>query len=95
MNVGQVLETHLGWIANKERQFLSSPPFDGAKEKEIAELMKKAETPKESNSWDSFFDSRVSPDFKLLPQGKTVLYDGRTGEPFDNEITVGYIYMLN
>ena len=37
---------------------------------------------------------RVYPDFNLLPQGKTVLYDGRTGTPFDNEVTVGYIYML-
>jgi len=58
------------------------------------ELMRKTETPKEKSSLDFFFDSRVSPNFKLLPQGKTVLYDGRTGEPFDNEVTVGYIYML-
>ena len=94
MNVGQVLETHLGWIANKERRFISSPPFDGAKEGEIMELMRKTETPKEKSFSDFFFDSRVSPNFKLLPQGKTVLCDGRTGEPFDNEVTVGYIYML-
>ena len=94
MNVGQVLETHLGWIANKERQFLSSPPFDGAWEEEIMELMRKVEAPEEQGLFDHFFDSRISSDFKLLPQGKTILYDGRTGEPFDNEITVGYIYML-
>ena len=94
MNVGQVLETHLGWIANKERQFLSSPPFDGAWEEEIMELMRKVEAPEEQGLFDHFFDSRISSDFKLLPQGKTILYDGTTGEPFDNEITVGYIYML-
>ncbi|HPZ81314.1 MAG TPA: DNA-directed RNA polymerase subunit beta, partial [Candidatus Atribacteria bacterium] len=94
MNVGQIMETHLGWVANKERRFLSSPPFDGAREGEIVKLMREAKNPKEETPLDRFFDLRVSPDFNLLPQGKTVLYDGRTGTPFDNEVTVGYIYML-
>jgi len=94
MNVGQIMETHLGWVANKERRFLSSPPFDGAREGEIVKLMREAKNPKEETPLDRFFDLRVYPDFNLLPQGKTVLYDGRTGTPFDNEVTVGYIYML-
>lgn len=94
MNIGQILETHLGWVANKERKFLASPPFDGAREEEILEAMRNAQTPESDVPFAEFFDHRVSKDFHLFPQGKTVLYDGRTGEPFDNEVTVGYIYMM-
>jgi len=94
MNIGQILETHLGWVANKERRFLASPPFDGAREEEILEAMKNTRTPEGNVPFEEFFDHRVSPDLCLFPQGKTVLYDGRTGEPFDNEVTVGYIYMM-
>lgn len=94
MNIGQILETHLGWVANKERKFLASPPFDGAREEEILEAMRNAKTPEGNVPFAEFFDHRVSKDFHLFPQGKTVLYDGRTGEPFDNEVTVGYIYMM-
>ncbi|MEN3183644.1 MAG: DNA-directed RNA polymerase subunit beta [Atribacterota bacterium] len=94
MNIGQILETHLGWVANKERKFLASPPFDGAREEEILEAMRNAQTPEGDVPFAEFFDHRVSKDFHLFPQGKTVLYDGRTGEPFDNEVTVGYIYMM-
>lgn len=73
MNVGQVLETHLGWAAATLGIKIATPVFDGIKESEIKALLKKAG----------------------LPQGgKTVLYDGRTGEPFDEEIVVGYIYMM-
>ncbi|MBC7218097.1 MAG: DNA-directed RNA polymerase subunit beta, partial [Candidatus Caldatribacterium sp.] len=94
MNIGQILETHLGWVANKERKFVASPPFDGAREEEILEAMRNAKTPDGDVPFAEFFDHRVSKDFHLFPQGKTVLYDGRTGEPFDNEVTVGYIYMM-
>ena len=55
MNVGQIMETHLGWVANKERRFLSSPPFDGAREGEIAKLMREAKNPKEETPLDRFF----------------------------------------
>ncbi|MBR6435073.1 MAG: DNA-directed RNA polymerase subunit beta, partial [Thermoguttaceae bacterium] len=73
MNVGQVLETHLGW-AGATLGFKSiTPVFDGAKESEINDLLEQAGLPR---------------------NGKARLYDGRTGEPFDQEITVGYIYML-
>lgn len=94
MNIGQILETHLGWVANKERRFLASPPFDGAREEEILDAMRRAQVPNEDVPFAEFFDHRVSEDFHLFPQGKTVLYDGQTGEPFDNEVTVGYIYMM-
>jgi len=97
MNLGQVLETHLGWAAAQGWQPLeidspaaggaepwtkvASPVFDGAKEHEIMELLK---------------NTRPNRDGERLvgPDGKAILYDGRTGEPFDTPITVGYIYML-
>ena len=73
MNVGQILETHLGWAANKLNIFVASPVFDGANLNEIKGELKKAGLPE---------------------SGKIRLYDGRTGEPFDSEITVGYMYMM-
>jgi len=73
MNIGQILETHLGWAARMLGLQFASPVFDGAREQEILDLMRKAGLP---------------------PDGKTVLYDGRTGLPFDNPVTVGYAYMM-
>ena len=73
MNVGQILETHLGWAAHALGLYFATPVFDGAKESEIKRWLKKAGLP---------------------TSGKTVLYDGMTGEPFEQEVTVGYIYML-
>src|SRR5690349_13338376 len=73
MNVGQVLETHLGWAAKLLGLRFATPVFDGIKEKEIRNYLKEA---------------------KLPDNGKTHLYDGRTGEPFDQEIVVGFIYMM-
>src|SRR5438034_4502992 len=73
MNVGQVLETHLGWAARLLVLRFATPVFDGIKEKEIRNYLKEA---------------------KLPDNGKTHLYDGRTGESFDQEIVVGYIYMM-
>jgi DNA-directed RNA polymerase subunit beta len=73
MNVGQILETHLGWAAQKLNFRAITPVFDGASEEEIRKCLKEAGIP-------------VS--------GKAVLYDGRTGEPFEQPVTVGYIYML-
>jgi len=73
MNIGQVLETHLGWAAKALGFRVATPVFDGATEEDISAMLQEA----------------------MLPYGgKTVLYDGRTGVPFDNEITVGYMYML-
>jgi DNA-directed RNA polymerase subunit beta len=73
MNVGQVLETHLGWAAKLLGLKFATPVFDGIKEKEIRSYLKEA---------------------KLPEHGKTRLIDGRTGEPFDQEIVVGSIYMM-
>ncbi|MCA9497753.1 MAG: DNA-directed RNA polymerase subunit beta [Nitrospirales bacterium] len=73
MNVGQILETHLGWAAKALGIQVETPVFDGASEKEIKELLKKA---------------------KLPESGQSVVYDGRTGEPFKSPVTVGYMYML-
>lgn len=85
MNVGQILETHLGWAAHEGWDdedapkasdgsiYCSSPIFDGAKEEDIKRLLKKA---------------------KLPENGKTILYDGRSGEKIADDITVGYIYVL-
>ncbi|MBQ3356829.1 MAG: DNA-directed RNA polymerase subunit beta [Oscillospiraceae bacterium] len=73
MNIGQVLEVHLGYAAHALGWKVATPIFDGANEKDIRETLQLA---------------------GLREDGKTVLYDGRTGEPFDNLVTVGYPYFL-
>ena len=73
MNIGQVLEVHLGMAASKLGFKVATPVFDGANEKDIMNLLEEA---------------------GLRRDGKTVLYDGRTGQPFDNPVTVGYMYFL-
>ncbi|CAB3389324.1 RNA polymerase (beta subunit) [Kyrpidia spormannii] len=73
MNIGQVLETHLGMVAKATGLRMATPVFDGATEHDIFDALEEA---------------------GLDRDGKTVLYDGRTGEPFDNRVTVGYVYML-
>ena len=98
MNLGQVLETHLGWAAKmrweeadgdpapgkwarQEPTWVSTPVFDGAKEEELLDALDKA--------------SKLPGEYKLVNSvGKAQLYDGRSGEPYDNEITVGYMYIL-
>ncbi|HBL36608.1 MAG TPA: DNA-directed RNA polymerase subunit beta [Firmicutes bacterium] len=73
MNLGQILETHLGWAAKTLGFNVATPVFDGMLEEELLGLLDQAKLPKD---------------------GKITLYDGRSGEPFDRPITVGYIYML-
>ncbi len=73
MNLGQILETHLGWAAHRLDRAMATPVFDGASIEEIKGLLAEAGLPE---------------------SGKSTLYDGRTGEPFDHEVTVGFIYML-
>jgi DNA-directed RNA polymerase subunit beta len=73
MNVGQILETHLGWAAHALGLYFATPVFDGATESEIKNWLDRAGLPK---------------------GGKTKLYDGMTGDPFEQDVTVGYIYML-
>ena len=84
MNVGQILETHLGWAARVLGFHFATPVFDGASEAEIKEYIKKA---------NDKFDDLDLPN-SVGPSGKTRLYDGLTGEVFEQKVTVGYIYML-
>ena len=73
MNVGQVLETHLGWACSKLGIKVATPVFDGIPEKQVREYLKEAGLPS---------------------TGKSQLFDGRTGESMDQEVTVGHMYML-
>ncbi|MGR3317501.1 MAG: DNA-directed RNA polymerase subunit beta [Candidatus Anammoxibacter sp.] len=73
MNLGQLLETHLGWASKKLGFQAVTPIFEGASEEEIRDTLREAGLPED---------------------GKVTLYDGRTGEPFDQEICIGYMYML-
>ena len=73
MNVGQILETHLGWAAATLGFRAVTPVFSGASEEDINDCLAEAGLPR---------------------HGKTTLYDGRTGEPFEQEVTVGHIYMM-
>ena len=97
MNLGQILETHLGWAADqgwsehkgstsaakgaKPRTLISTPVFDGAKEDEIHEILRNV-------------NPNRNGDLLVNEDGKATLYDGRTGEKFDSQITVGYTYIL-
>ncbi len=73
MNVGQIMETHLGWAAKALGIHIASPVFDGATGEDIEKILRQT---------------------GVSPSGKMVVYDGLTGLPFDNEVTVGQIYML-
>ena len=97
MNLGQILETHLGWASDQGWQefkgstkasegadpgtLISTPVFDGAEEEEIHEILRNVNPNRDGN--------------RLVNEdGKATLFDGRTGEPFDSKITVGYTYIL-
>ncbi len=80
MNVGQVLETHLGWACKMLGMYAATPVFDGISEKQIREMM--------TDAGDKAEVKTVGED------GKAELFDGRTGEPFDQRVMVGVIYML-
>ncbi len=73
MNIGQLLELHLGMAAKKLKIHIASPTFDGAEPEDIKDIMKQA---------------------NLEEDGKTILYDGRSGEPFDNRVSVGVMYII-
>jgi len=73
MNIGQILEMHLGWIAKTLGAYMICPVFEGPLEDKIRELLNKAH---------------------LSESGKTILYDGRTGEPFHQPVAVGYMYIM-
>ncbi|MCL4459814.1 MAG: DNA-directed RNA polymerase subunit beta [Chloroflexi bacterium] len=120
MNVGQVLETHLGWAADMLGLRIASPVFDGAREEDIKRLLTEAwlhrlgaqEIPSSNDEAERLvaklwlsqscnFTEITETDIEeairqnVLPNsGKIILYDGRTGEPFDQPVTVGNIYMM-
>ncbi|MBE0478305.1 DNA-directed RNA polymerase subunit beta [Candidatus Aerophobetes bacterium] len=73
MNVGQIFELHLGWVAKKMDAIMVTPVFEGPKHEEVRSLLKEADLPED---------------------GKIILYDARTGEPFDRPVAVGYMYMM-
>ena len=89
MNIGQILETHLGWAASQglngengdEPTFVSTPVFSGAEVEDVNEAIEAART-------------NGGAEVGMGRGGKVTLYDGRTGEPFDGRITVGYMYIL-
>ena len=98
MNVGQILETHLGWAAKVLGFNAFTPVFDGCSEQDIQDVIKEANEYVTSRSKD--LDAQnIAPDdkeiFAKVPETlKTQLYDGRTGEPFEQRATIGYMYML-
>ncbi len=98
MNVGQILETHLGWSAAVLGFQAVSPVFDGARESEILACVDEANRRVRERSRDVRAVQEAGSNGELLVEmprsGKITLYDGRTGEPFDQPVTVGYIYMM-
>ncbi|HWQ51473.1 MAG TPA: DNA-directed RNA polymerase subunit beta [Terriglobales bacterium] len=83
MNIGQVLEVHLGLAAKALGVKVMTPVFDGAKEEDITGMLRQARDSAQGRSKLQYNEN-----------GKTVLYDGRTGMPFDNPVTVGYMHFL-
>ena len=95
MNIGQVLEVHLGYAARALGWNICTPVFDGAHEDDIRKCFSMAEEFTKSDDYE--YKNSAKLDFSRIPltaDAKTQLYDGRTGEPFDNLVTVGYMYYL-
>ena len=84
MNVGQLLETHLGWACKVLGIKIATPVFDGIREKQVRDFLKEVVDEQKKQGLTPLVGEN----------GKATLYDGRTGEPFDQEVVVGYIYML-
>ena len=95
MNVGQVLETHLGWAAKMLGIKVATPVFDGAVEEQIVKLMEEAnEKAAEKEGINYHWGFRKEADGSYVYDGKADVYDGRTGDRFDQRVMVGQIYML-
>ena len=95
MNIGQVLEVHLGYAAKALGWHICTPVFDGAHEQDIRDCFALAEDATKNGEYAN--KDTAALDFSRIPltqDAKTQLYDGRTGEPFDNPVTVGYMYYL-
>ena len=84
MNVGQLLETHLGWACKRLGIRIATPVFDGIKEKEVRGYLKQVVDGQK----------KLGEHALVGENGKATLFDGRTGEPFDQEVVVGFIYMM-
>ena len=95
MNIGQVLEVHLGYAARALGWNICTPVFDGAHEEDIRECFRLADEATKADDYE--YKNSAKLDFSKIPlteDAKTQLFDGRTGEPFDNPVTVGYMYYL-
>jgi len=95
MNIGQVLEVHLGYAARALGWNICTPVFDGAHEEDIRNCFKMADEATKAEGYALKDSAKL--DFSKIPlreDAKTQLFDGRTGEPFDNPVTVGYMYYL-
>jgi DNA-directed RNA polymerase subunit beta len=98
MNVGQILETHIGWAAAILGFQAVTPVFDGASEEEIMSVIEEANAHVRERREQEDVVQQAGVTGEILAEmprsGKIVLYDGRTGERFDQNVTVGYIYMM-
>jgi len=98
MNVGQILETHLGWVAKVLGFTAITPVFDGVKEQDIRQLTEEANALIKRRKGELEGANQLPADDELfvnVPKSlKVQLYDGRTGEPFDQQATIGYIYIM-
>ena len=99
MNIGQVLEVHLGMAAKALGWHIMTPVFDGAHEDDIRACFREANQLHLAHNDDEFvlnpMDKVINPKrLEMCEDGKFTLYDGRTGEKFDNRVTVGYMYYL-
>ncbi|MBN1766730.1 MAG: DNA-directed RNA polymerase subunit beta [Sedimentisphaerales bacterium] len=98
MNVGQILETHLGWAAKILGFQAINPVFDGAHEQQIHDVVEEAnQSVQESIQY--YEENKLPPQtdrlyVKMPYEGKVALHDGRTGEPFEQKVTVGYMYLM-
>jgi DNA-directed RNA polymerase subunit beta len=88
MNLGQVLEAHLGWLAQLRGEYVATPVFDGAKEARIMSELHEARVKAGLDQGDGLEDPEGHPD------GKVILRDGRTGQPFEHAVAVGNMYLL-
>lgn len=99
MNIGQVLEVHLGMACKALGWHIMTPVFDGAHEEDIRDCFREANERNKAHRNDTFelntMDKVINPKaLEMAEDGKFTLYDGRTGEKFDNRVTVGYMYYL-
>jgi DNA-directed RNA polymerase subunit beta len=97
MNVGQILETHLGWAAASLGMKVATPVFDGAGEPQIKDLLEKARNRRLEAAGDKRKVNELEYDERMLavnPSGQVTLTDASSGEPFERKVTVGIIYMM-